>query len=136
MATHKTGKCPVGKHRVFIFSPWRSAATAYRRPSPVYQSNSFHYCHSTREVCRGGLVHCRKAFPACGCICFLHSNNNVPQSLALACRILPCSGTYFRSNWIVLSFVSMGVGRGPSTANKRKLCDGSCALLASTARAP
>jgi hypothetical protein len=79
----------------------------------VYPSNSFHYCLSTREVCRGGLVHCRKAFPACECICFLHSNNNVPQSLALAYRILPRSGTYFRSNWIVLSSVSMGVGEGP-----------------------
>jgi hypothetical protein len=78
----------------------------------VYQSNSFHYCHSTREVCRGGLVHCRKAFPACGCICFLHSNNNVPQSLALACRVLPCSRAYFRSNWIVSLSVSMGVGDG------------------------
>jgi hypothetical protein len=36
----------------------------------VYQSNSFHYCHSAGEACLSGLVHRRKAFPACGCIYF------------------------------------------------------------------
>jgi hypothetical protein len=93
-----------------IFSQWRSAATLAVVLPLVYQSNPFHYCHSTGEVCRGRLVRRGKLSPPVGAFAFLHSNNNVPQLLALACRVLPCLRAYFHFNWIVSSSVSMDVG--------------------------
>ena len=120
MATHKTGKCPVGKHRVSIFSPWRSAATACLRLSPCPSEQFFPLLSSTGEVCRGGS-------PPAGAFAFLHSNNKVPRLLALACRVLPCSRAYFRSNWIVSLSVSMGVGDG---AAQQRIKESSAAAVA------
>jgi hypothetical protein len=101
MATHKTGKCPVGKHGVPIFSQWRSAATAYRRPSPCLSEKFFPLLSKRRGGMPGRHRHPRKAFPACGCICFSPLKQQCPSGWRMACRVLPCLGAYFRSNWIV-----------------------------------
>jgi hypothetical protein len=69
MATHKTGKCPVGKHGVPIFSQWRSAATLAVVLPLVYRA-----ILSIIVIAPGrhaGAASCmQEAFPACGCICF------------------------------------------------------------------
>jgi hypothetical protein len=60
---HKTGKCPVSKQRVSISARGVLLPLLTVVRPLVYQSNSFHYCHSAGEACLDGLVHRRKSFP-------------------------------------------------------------------------